>query len=50
MRVPWADASVVLTFFLSQRAQRSQRKEETEAFEGDYMDYLITWIEAYISS
>jgi hypothetical protein len=26
-----------------------EKEEEKEAFEGDYMDYRITWIEAYIS-
>jgi hypothetical protein len=38
----------------SQRSQRPQREEEIketeEALERDYMDYRITWIEAYMSS
>jgi hypothetical protein len=39
---------------LAQRSQRTRREEEIketeEAFEGDYMDYRITWIEALSSS
>jgi hypothetical protein len=32
------------------RGREEEIEEETEAFEGDYMDYEIPWIEAYITS
>jgi hypothetical protein len=35
---------------VAENAERRREEETEEALERDYMDYRITWIEAYMSS